>query len=111
MLQAPGRARACVWLMGKRNGPLAVNSWHKQTALVFTTEDNAVQQLCGGGEAVKLLVIYPTQGESVAIEAAHPGDWAATPPYFVAPAINTTTMNITEWNGWGNFNTPAIERV
>jgi hypothetical protein len=44
-LQAPGRARARVWLIGIPRGLLVVLTiWQRQAALVLTTEARAVQQ-------------------------------------------------------------------
>ena len=45
ILQAPGRARARVWLIGIPSVLLVVvSSWQRQAALVLTTEARAVQQ-------------------------------------------------------------------
>ena len=57
ILQAPGRARARVWLIGiPRELLVVVSSWQRQAALVLTTEARAVQQPCVG------VVLFCTPG-------------------------------------------------
>lgn len=49
ILQAPGKARARVWLIViPRELLVVVKTWQRQAALVLTMEARAVQQPCAG---------------------------------------------------------------
>jgi len=84
ILQAPGRVRARVWLIGITWGMLligiprglleVVNSWQTQTALLSTAEARAVQQPCVGVVLLAPPCKKPTHGVKLAREAPHDDD-------------------------------------
>jgi len=72
ILQAPGRARARVWLIGIPRGLLVVlTSWQRQTALVLTTEARAVQQPGVGVELLGPPCKKARHGAKLTKEAGH----------------------------------------